>query len=264
MNRFTLYAAATAFIAAAGPALAGTMSFAGNGMGGGHRHGGRGPGAPSIDAIQSDFEDQFADITSAYDDGVADSEDYYSTDAYADLVGETEWLVDRYDWFVAGVERTIGHIDDYLASANDDLAFYDDLLADYEARDDLSETRLARIVDWITTAQDMISLQIATLTYKQTTLEENLATYTTFQSGLTSYLDEIVTAGGGSVTTGNESEGGSALMLRLAATAGDGCAAPMPVTPVATAVPEPSAAALTAILLTLGGWRAMRRPHNQG
>ena len=58
--------------------------------------------------------------------------------------------------------------------------------------DDLSETRLERIVDWITSAQDMLSLRIDLLTYKQTTLEENLTTYTTFQTDLTSYLDEIV------------------------------------------------------------------------
>ena len=153
MNRFTLHAAAVALIFVAGPVCAGTMSFAG----GGHRHGGRGHSAPSVDMIQNNFKDRLADIMSSYDDGVADGEDYYSTDAYADLVGETEWLVDRYDWFITGVERTIGHIDDYIARANDDLAFYDDLLADYEARDDLSETRLTRIVDWITTAQDMIS-----------------------------------------------------------------------------------------------------------
>ena len=41
-------------------------------MGGGHRHGGRGQGRLDVDVIQNRFEDQLADIMSAYDEGVAE------------------------------------------------------------------------------------------------------------------------------------------------------------------------------------------------
>lgn len=260
MKPITFQSAAIITLLVAAPALAGPISFAGGGgMGGGHRPGGRGPGM-SVDAVQNRFEDQLADIMSAYDEGVAGNEDYYSTDDYTDLIGETEWLVDSYDWFLTSVERTIEHIDDYIASANDELTFYDELLAKYEARDDLSETRLERIVDWITSAQDMLSLQIDLLTYKQTTLEENLTTYTTFQTDLTSYLDEIVAAGGGTATTDDGTDDADAALQALALTGMGGCSAlgDGAVTAV-TAVPEPSAAAS---LLTIGAaaaWRAYRR-----
>jgi hypothetical protein len=256
MKRLTLYSAVSILVFASAQASAGTMSFSENRMGGGPPHGGPRHGGVSVDAIQSRFEDQLADIMSSYDEGVAGSEDYYSSDDYSDLVGKTEWLADSYDWFVTGVERTIDRLDDYIANANDDLAFYDDLLADYEARDDLSETRLNRIVDWITAAQDMLTLQIETLTYKQTSLTEDLANFTTFQTDLTSYLDEIVAAGGGSLTT----EEDAAALRSLAAREMGGCGSLGAAPPTATAVPEPSAAAgiASAILATIG-WRAMRR-----
>lgn len=261
MKRFIFHSAAIITLLVAAPALAGPISFTGGGgMGGGHRPGGRGHGGLDVDAIQNRFEDQLADVMSAYDEGIAGSEDYYSTDDYADLVGKTEWLVDSYDWFLTSVERTIEHIDDYIANANDELIFYDELLAKYEARDDLSETRLTRIVDWITSAQDMLSLRIDLLTYKQTTLEENLATYTTFQTDLTSYLDEIVAAGGGTVTTGDGTDEADAALQALALTGMEGCSALGDGAATAvTPVPEPSAAAS---LLTIGAaaaWRAYRR-----
>ncbi|BBO33052.1 hypothetical protein [Lacipirellula parvula] len=256
MKRLALYSAACILVLASAQASAGTMSFSGNRMGGGPPHGGPRHGGVSVDAIQSSFEEQLADITSAYDEGVAASEDYYSSDDYSDLVGKTEWLVDSYDWFVTGVERTIGRLDDYIASANDDLAFYDDLLADYEARDDLSETRLNRIVDWINAAQDMLTLQIETLTYKQTSLTEDLANFTTFQTDLTSYLDEIVTAGGGTLAD----DGDSAALRALAFGEAGGCGSLGAAPPTATVVPEPSAAAgLASAILTTIGWRALRR-----
>ncbi len=260
MRRFVFHSAAIITLLVAAPAFAGSISFTGGGgMDGSHSHGGRGPGM-SVDAIQNRFEDQLADIMLAYDEGVAGSEDYYTTDEYADLVGKTEWLVDSYDWFLTGVERTIEHIDDYIASANDELTFYDELLAKYEARDDLSETRLARIVDRIASAQDMLSLQIDLLTYKQTTLEENLATYATLQTDLASYLDEIVAAGGGTVTAGDGTDDADAALQAFALTGMGGYAAlgDGAVTAV-TAVPEPSAAAS---LLTIGAavaWQAYRR-----
>jgi MYXO-CTERM domain-containing protein len=263
MKRFTFHSAAILLLLAAGPALAAPISFSGGGgMGGGHRHGGRGHGGLDVDAIQNRFEDQLADIMTAYDEGVADSEDYYSSDDYADLVGETEWLVDSYDWFLTSVERTIEHIDDYIASANEDLTFYGELLAEYEARDDLSETRLERIVDWITSAQDMLTLRIETLTYKQTTLEENLSTYTTFQTDLTSYLDEIVAAGGGTVTTGDETDDADAALQALALTGMGDCSLVSEGTATAvTAVPEPSAAAGLVAIAAAAGLRAYRRRH---
>ncbi|MBL9165108.1 MAG: hypothetical protein JNL18_20425 [Planctomycetaceae bacterium] len=252
MTRTLSLTAYLVILFAASPALAGSISFAG----GGHRHGGRGHGGLDVEVIQNRFEDQLADIMSAYDEGVADDgTDYYSTDDYADLVDETEWLVDRYDWFLTGVERTIEHIDDYVARANDDLTFYADLLATYEARDDLSETRLARIVDWITSAQDMLTLQIETLTEKQATLEENLATYTTFQTDLTSYLDQIVAAGG---TTGDGSDGANAALQALALTGMQTCTPPTTGEAIVTPVPEPSATAGLVAIIAAAGWRAYR------
>lgn len=260
MKRFTIHSAALLLLLAASPALAGTISFAGGGGMGGQRHGGRGHGGLSVDELQNRFEDQLADVMTAYDDGVASGEDYYSSDDYTDLVGKTEWLVDSYDWFLTGVERTISHIDDYIASANDELAFYDELLAKYEARDDLSETRLARIVDWITSAQDMLTLRVDMLTYKQTTLEENLATYTTFQTDLSSYLDEIVAAGGGSSTTDDSGDDANTALQALALT-GMGSCSPLGGTPdaVVNAVPEPSAVASLLTLAGVAAWRARRR-----
>ena len=261
MKRFTFHSAAILLLFAAGPAIAAPISFSGGGgMGGGHRHGGRGHGGLDVDVIQNRFEDQLADIMTAYDEGVAGNEDYYSSDDYTDLVGETEWLVDSYDWFLTSVERTIEHIDDYIASANEDLTFYGELLAEYEARDDLSATRLERIVNWITSAQDMLTLRIETLTYKQTTLEENLSSYTTFQTDLTSYLDEIVAAGGGTVATGDETDDADAALQALALTGMGDCAAISDgaVTAV-TPVPEPSAAAGFLAIAGAAGWRAYRR-----
>lgn len=261
MKRFTFYFAASLVLLAAVPALAGTMSFsAGGNWGGGHRHGGRGHGGLDADSIQDRFEDRLADIQSDYDDGVASGTSYYDSDDYADVVDQTERLVDRYDWFLTGVERTIGHIDDYIARANEDLTFYGELLTKYEARDDLSETRLARIVDWITSAQDMLTLRIETLTYKQTTLEENLATFTTFQADLTSYFDEIVGAGGGTVTTGDGTDDASAALQALALTDMGSCTAAFSgATPSVTAVPEPSAAAGWLAIAGAAGLRACRR-----
>jgi hypothetical protein len=261
MKPLTFQSVAIIMLLVAAPALAGPISFTGGGgMGGGHRPGGRGHGGLDVDAVQNRFEDQLADIMSAYDEGVAGSEDYYSTDDYTDLIGETEWLVDSYDWFLTSVERTIEHIDDYIANANDELTFYDELLAKYEARDDLSETRLERIVDWITSAQDMLSLRIDLLTYKQTTLEENLTTYTTFQTDLTSYLDEIVAAGGGTATMGDGTDDADAARQALALTSMGGCSAlgDGAVTAV-TAVPEPSAAASLLTIAAASAWRAYRR-----
>lgn len=211
MKRFTFHFAAILLLLAAGPALPAPISFSGGGgMGGGHRHGGRGHGGLDVDVIQNRFEDQLADVMSAYDDGVADSEDYYSSDDYADLVGETEWLVDSYDWFLTSVERTIEHIDDYIAGANDDLTFYGELLAKYEARDDLSETRLARIVDWITSRTRHAHSAHRDVDLQADDARRKPRHVTTFQTDLTSYLDEIVTAGGGTVTTGDGTDDAAA------------------------------------------------------
>jgi hypothetical protein len=201
------------------------------------------------EAVQMRFEDRFADIVAEYDDGVANIEDYYSTDDYEDVVDDTERLVDRYDWFVTGVERSIEHLDSFIDLANDKLTFLEELLADYQARDDLSETRLERIEDWITTLQDHTQLKIDLLTERQTTLTESLPTYQDFQSQITTYLDDIVAAGSGS---GGDDSGESASALRsLAANvACDDARQP------AGAIPEPHGLALAGI----AALAALRRP----
>lgn len=188
-------------------------------------------------ATQMRFEDRFADLMAEYDDGLASIDDYYASDDYNDVVDDAERLVDRYDWFVTGVDRSIEHLGSFIDLATDKLTFLDDLLADYQARDDLSETRLERITDWITTLQDQTQLKIDLLTERQTTLTESLPTYQDFQSQLTTYVDDIVAAGGGS-TGGGQSDSARALRAVAADVAGGGVDQPV------GAVPEPNGLAL--------------------
>jgi hypothetical protein len=185
-------------------AEAGHMGFGGLGFGGfgfGGHHGGfhglGGFGFFATERLQTHFENKFADLMAEYDDGVANVEDFFNSDQYTEIVDDVERLVDRDDLFVAGVERSIDRIDDILMIANDDLDFYEQLLADYQARDDLSEERLMRIEDWITNIQDHLNMKIDRLTDQQATLSDNLGSYQSFNDELAAYLNEIVAAGGG-------------------------------------------------------------------
>jgi hypothetical protein len=70
-----------------------------------------------------------------------------------------------------------------------------DLIAEYEAREDIPEHRLDRIIAGLTHVEDHLTMKVDRLTEKQTTLSENLGTYQTFSTDLSAYLAEIVAAG---------------------------------------------------------------------
>lgn len=215
-------------------------------------------GLSNFEAQQARYEEKFADITAAYDDGVANIENFYASDEYDDVVDDATRLVHRYDFFVTRVEHSIDFLGTAIDASNDSLTFVQDLLADYQSRD-LSEKRLAHIEDVLTTVQDNIQLKIDFLTEKQTTLTENLPTYQDFQSQLTTYRDTIVAAGGG---TTDDEDASSAAHRALAATtesaataSGGVCAAP---SGGPSAVPEPSAASL-AVIASVALLRRRRR-----
>jgi hypothetical protein len=151
--------------------------------------------------LQARFENRFEDLQSDYEDGVANIEDFFSTDDYTDIVDGTERLSDRYELFVNGVDRSINRLGNIIDIANDDLTYYNDLLADFQARDDLSESRLDRIESWITRITDRLTDKIDLLTEKQTTLEDNLPTYQSFQTDIGTFLSDIIAAGGGATET---------------------------------------------------------------
>jgi hypothetical protein len=229
------------------------------GLFGGHGgfHGGGLLGSLAPDLAQARFEDRFADIVADYDDGLANIEDYYNSDEYDNVLDDMGRLVDRYDWFVIGVEKQVDYLGDAIDRSNERLDYFDDLLAEYQERDDLSEKRLARIEDWITTIQDGIQFKIDLLSDRQTDLTEGLPIYEAFQTEITDYLAEITTAGG---TTGEE-EAAAALALAAstplaAAVASGEVVGPEPVANAA-AVPEPNAAVLA--LLAAGGIAARTR-----
>jgi hypothetical protein len=222
-----------------------------------HRGGLLGSLAPEL--AQTRFEDRFADIMADYDNGVADIDDYYNSDEYDDVLADMGRLVDRYDWFVIGVEKQVDSLGDAIDRSNDRMVYFDDLLGDYQERDDLSEKRLARIEDWITTIQDGIQFKIDLLTDRQTELTEGLPTYEAFQTEITDYLAEITAAGG---TTGEEETAGAlalAASTPLAAAVALGeVARPEPVAN-SVAVPEPSVAMLAVLASLILGAKMRRR-----
>jgi hypothetical protein len=193
---------------AAQTAQAGHLGFGPGGLGlGGHhgefRHGG-GPGGfggfgLDTEQIQTRFEDKFADLQTDYDTGLEEIDDFYSSDEYGDVVDGVERLTDRYDLFLSGVERSIERLGDFIEIVTDDLTFYDELIAEYEARDDLSAERLERILDRLTNQQERLTTKIDFLTEKQTSLSESLPTFQDFSSGLSTYLADIISAGGGTI-----------------------------------------------------------------
>jgi hypothetical protein len=211
-------------------AQAGHLGFGGGGLGlGGHygnsegggrfggfagfgEHGGFGLDA---ERLQIRFEDKFSDLQTDYDTGLAEIDDFYTSDDYSAIVDGLERLVDRYDLFLSGVERSIERLGDVISIANDDLTFYDELIAEYEAREDISAERLERVLNRLTSFQDHLTTKIDSLTEKQTTLSESLSLYESFSTDLSSYLTEIVTAGGG--TTDDSSDDAAAAILAASA-----------------------------------------------
>jgi hypothetical protein len=233
------------------------------GLFGGHGgfHGGGLLGSLAPELAQARFEDRFADIMAGYDDGVANIEDYYNSDEYDDVLDDMGRLVDRYDWFVIGVEKQVDYLGSAIDRSNERLDYFDDLLAEYQERDDLSEKRLARIEDWITTIQDGIQFKIDLLTDRQMDLTEGLPTYEAFQTEITDYLAEITAAGG---TTGEESAAALALAAStpLAAAVATGEIGSSEPVAHAAAVPEPNAAVLA--LSAAAGIAAGRRRRSEG
>lgn len=195
-----------------GSVQAGMMRFGGERGGFGHRHGGPGMGSFfDTDTIQGRFEDRYTDIQSEYDDGLASIEDYYVSDDYADVVDDMETLTNRYDKFLDHVQGTIDWLDLAIARAENEITFLDDLLTKYQENENLSEDRLARIEDWVTSIQEMLTTKVDSMTEKQTSLTDSLAGYVTFGEEMDTYLDTIVTAGGGtgSSDTSDTDEGTS-------------------------------------------------------
>ncbi len=245
-----------------GPGLGGHHG----GFQGGDRIGGF--GGFDSERLQTRFETKFEDLQTDYDTGLADIEDFYSTDDYTDVVDGVENLVDRYDLFLSGVERAIDRIGDFITIASDDLTFYEELLAEYEARDDLSEERLDRIVTRLTNVQDHLTSKIDLLTEKQTTLSDNFGTYHTFSSDLSAYLAEILTAGGGTTDLGGTTDetvaeivSGAVALRSVAEVAAlseeTSFCEPPEAALAATAAPEPGTQLLLVVVL---GLLTLRRP----
>lgn len=240
--------------------------FGGFGFGG-HRGGGEfgglgyglGLGIYSTERTQERFEYRFDNLTEDYEEGLAEITDFYTSDEYADIVDDTELLTDRYDLFINGVERSIDRLTDFISIANDDLTYYNDLLAEYQADEELSAERLERIEDWIARITGHVSLRIDRLTEVQTSLEENLPTYLSFQTEVSTFLSDIIAAG----------EPTDAMTASLAMFSTEAVTATIFVEPtelgsglptdsaVSTGVPEPSG--LMSLLVAIGMLSMARR-----
>ncbi|QDU56110.1 hypothetical protein [Aeoliella mucimassa] len=215
-----------------------------------------------VDEPQTKYESIFDTLVEQYETDLTEIDDYYTTDDYSEILDNMEWLVVNYDLFLSSVERSIERLDDVLGIANEDLTYYTDLLTEYEANTELSEDTLERIIERLTAAQERITEQIETLTNTQTTLNDNLATYTTFADEIGTYLDEMLAAGGTSsddtsTDTSDSDDTGSeesAIVSAVAATS------PYEAAP-AHVVPEPASyfTAIAGAMCLLGISRAARR-----
>lgn len=257
----------TATMAHEGGGFGGLGGFGGFGFGG--RHGGfdglgglglLGFGFFDPEKTQERFETRFTTLQTQYDDGVATGDDFFTTDEYGRIVDKTELLDDRYGLFVSGVERSIDRLGDIITIAQDDVTYFSDLLADYQADEDLSETRLARIEAYINRITDRLNTKIDALTEKQTTLQTSLPTYQSFQTELSTFLTDITAAGGGTTTEAASAKSLASLSgLMAAATSGDTaeCAATsVSLTP--SGVPEPATSAL-ALMVAMSAVLPRRR-----
>jgi hypothetical protein len=211
------------------------------------------------DRAQMRFEDKFNTLQTQYNDGVATGTDFFSSTEYDTIVDKTQTLNDRYDFFLTGVEHSIDRLGDVITFVQDDVTFFNDLLTKFQANDHLPPERLDRIEMWINRVTDRLNTKIDTLTEKQTTLQTNLPTYQAFQSDISTFLSDIVAAGGG--TTGATSASLTSLAT-LAVTQRAGAVASFSAEGAATslsptAVPEPAAAGL--VLLASGAMLTVRR-----
>jgi hypothetical protein len=228
----------------------GGFGFGGHGRGFGD-FGGVGDlsfGFLNVDRVQERYEDRLDAVQTKYDDGVANTEDFFASSTYDRIVNRTESLTDSYGLFLSGVERGIHRLTDIIGIANDDLTYYNDLLATYQADDTLSADQLARIERYITRVTDRLDMRIDSLTEQQTTLQTNLPTYQSFQTEISDFLTTITAAGTGTDTSTTDTSTSVKLLATMAMAvspsevastceAGSG-------TGTTSAVPEPGTAAL--------------------
>jgi hypothetical protein len=158
---------------------------------------GLGYGLLDPERIQTKFEDRFDMLQMQYDDGVAGGSDFFTSDQYDTIVHKTEWLDDGYRLFVSGVERSIDRLGDVIINVNDDVTYFNDLLANYQNDDSISPKKLERIELWIGRITDRLNMKVDSFTEKQMTLETNLPTYQMFQTDVSTFLSDIIAAGGG-------------------------------------------------------------------
>jgi hypothetical protein len=238
------------------------------GFGGFGRFGGDyGLGVFNADSTQTRFQSQFDTLKTKYDDGVANTTDFFTMDTYDNIVSKTERLDDRYGLFVTGVQHSIDTLGNLITQTNDDITFYNDLLTNYQSDTRISSTRLDRIELVINHVLDRLDSRVTSLTDKQTTLQTNFPTYQSFQTDLDKFLSDIQAAGSGtsgtttssvvSMLKANASSGFASAMLNsdmatCAAASGSG------LTPTAT--PEPGTVVLLAVgFLAVGAWHPRRR-----
>jgi hypothetical protein len=212
---------------------------------------GLGLGFLDPERVQTRFEDRFDMLQMQYDDGVAGGDDFFNTEEYDLIVNKTERLDDRYGLFVTGVERSIDRLGDVISIVNDDVTFLNDLLTNYQNDEDISPAKLERIELWIGRITDRLNMKVETLTERQMTLETNLPTYQDFQMDVSTFLSDIIAAGGGSPVApalNLNSLAGVASLLPVEEAAGNasgfGSLSPM-------LVPEPATAGFVA--MAIGG-----------
>lgn len=251
-----------------GGGFGGFGDFGGFGFGfGGHRvfggfGGNFGLGVFDAERSQTRFESQFDTLKTSYDDGVANTTDFFTTTQYDNIVSKTERLDDRYGLFVSSVTRSADRLTSLISTTNDDLAYFNDLLADYQVDTSLSATRLDRIEAWIGRITDRLTARVNSLTDKQTTLQTNLPTYQAFQTDLDTFLSDIQAAGGG--TSSGTTSSGVSLMSRslvvkgtLASDAVTCDTSGTSITPAAA--PEPTSATLLLLAIGAGCTVGVRR-----
>ena len=214
----------------------------------GDRHGGFGL---SPESWQTRFDDRFEHIMAEYDQGLAEVADFFASDEYGDVLDDTEKLVERHDLYLERIELSTELIDEAITAANEDLLRYEDLLAEYETRDDLSESTIERLESRLTHLIDHTTERVERLTEKQTSLDVLLEGEIAFNDSLVAYLGEITAAsldgevdpGGGEATDQGDED--------VASMAFSAVVAPAVVAATVTAAPEPSAGGLLTMLVLL-------------
>ncbi len=203
-----------------------------------------------FESIQTRFETKFTNLMGDYDTGLADTTDFYTSEDYMDIVSRMERLTERYDSFVLRSESYLDSLGGLITNVTGRQTYYDELLASYQARTDISATRLAKITTQIGSIQTKLDNKLTFLTDQQTSLTTLLPTYTVYQTTLGAYLEEIIAAGGGTTET-------TAASLALSAPTTASVmsayyAAPAQVANVAAAaVPEPNSLAILAAVSTI-------------